>query len=169
MAHPGTSPTLVDLCFQQAYRVAYRLMRMYWRVRRPRTRGALVAIWNQGELLLVRNSYVPYYSLPGGYLRSNETGRQAAIRELAEEIGVKTSEGELELVLSEVNEWEGKRDGVEIFAIEVAERPDVRIDQREVIDAAWFAPEHALSLDLFPPIRRAIERRAAGGAGSDRH
>jgi ADP-ribose pyrophosphatase YjhB (NUDIX family) len=166
MAHQGAGPTLVDLCFQQAYRVAYRLMRVYWHVRRPRTRGALVAVWNQGELLLVRNSYVPYYSLPGGYLRRNETGRQAAIRELAEEIGVKSSEGELELVLSEINEWEGKRDGVEIFALEVAERPSVNIDQREVIDAAWFAPERALQLELFPPIRRAIELRAAGASAS---
>jgi len=166
MAHQGAGPTLVDLCFRQAYRVAYRLMRVYWRVRRPRTRGALVAVWNQGELLLVRNSYVPYYSLPGGYLRRNETGRQAAIRELAEEIGVNRSEGELELVLSEINEWEGKRDGVEIFALEVPERPSVHIDQREVIEAAWFAPEQALRLELFPPIRRAIELRTAAAAAS---
>jgi len=159
-----TGPTLVDLCFRQAYRVAYRMMRAYWRVRKPRTRGALVTVWNRGELLLIRNSYVSYYSLPGGYLRRNETFRQAAIRELAEEIGVKTSESELELLLSETNDWEGKRDGIEIFALDVAERPEVHIDQREVIEAAWYAPERALALDLFPPIRRAIEKREAAAS-----
>lgn len=159
MAQQRTGPTLVDLCYRQAYRVAYRMMRAYWRVRKPRTRGALVTVWNRGELLLIRNSYVSYYSLPGGYLRRHETSRQAAIRELFEEIGVRTSEAELELVLSEINEWEGKKDGIEIFSLEVAERPEVQIDQREVIEAAWFSPERALELDLFPPIRRAIERR----------
>jgi ADP-ribose pyrophosphatase YjhB (NUDIX family) len=162
MAQQRTGPTLVDLCYRQAYRVAYRMMRVYWGVRKPHTRGALVMVWNRGQLLLIRNSYVSYYSLPGGYLRRHETSRQAAIRELFEEIGVRTSEAELELVLSEINEWEGKKDGIEIFSLEVAERPEVHIDQREVIEAAWFPPERALELELFPPIRRAIERRGLG-------
>ena len=33
--------------------------------------------------------YVPYYSLPGGYVHRDETGRQAAARELFEETGVR--------------------------------------------------------------------------------
>lgn len=158
MASHDVGPTPLDRCFQLGYRLAYRLMRAYWRVRRPRTRGALVAIWNEGALLLVKNSYIPYYSLPGGYLRRNETPRQAAVRELAEEIGLTASEAELELVVSEINEWEGKQDGVEIFALELGQRPAVHIDHREVVEAAWFPPEQALKLQLFPPIRRAIER-----------
>jgi hypothetical protein len=37
----------------------------------------------------------------------------------------------------------------------------VNIDRREVIDASWFSPESALELNLFPPLRQVIQRRAA--------
>src|SRR5687768_16594710 len=114
-------PTLVDLSFQSAYKVAYRLMRVYWALRRPSTHGALVTLWNGGELLLVQNSYVPYRSLPGGYVARNETGQQAAVRELREEIGITATTEQLSKVFDEVKDWEGKRDHVEIFALELAE------------------------------------------------
>jgi 8-oxo-dGTP diphosphatase len=160
-------PNAVDLCFQAAYRVAYRLMRTYWAVRRPSTHGALVSLWNQGELLLVQNSYVPYRSLPGGYVGRSETSREAAIRELREEIGISAKAEELHKVFDEVKEWEGKRDHVEIFALELSGRPQVRIDHREVVAAGWFSPERALELNLFPPIRKIIEDRVrAEGRGS---
>ncbi|MEO8180082.1 MAG: NUDIX hydrolase [Deltaproteobacteria bacterium] len=157
-------PNAVDLCFQAAYRVAYRLMRAYWAVRRPSTHGALVSLWNQGELLLVQNSYVPYRSLPGGYVARSETSRDAAIRELREEIGISARPEELEKVFDEVKEWEGKRDHVEIFALELAGRPQIRIDHREVVSAGWFSPEQALTLNLFPPIRKIIEERQRAAA-----
>jgi 8-oxo-dGTP diphosphatase len=157
----GTHPTLVDRSFQLAYKVAYRMMRMYWGVRRPSTHGALVTLWHQGELLLVQNSYVPYRSLPGGYVGQNETGREAAVRELREEIGISVAMDQLEKVFDEVKDWEGKRDHVEIFALELDGRPDIRIDHREVVAANWFSPEQALKLDLFPPIRKILEQRLA--------
>jgi len=159
---PG--PTVLDRAFQLAYVSAYQLMRVYWRVRRPLTHGALVAIWNRGEVLLVKNSYVGYYSLPGGYVRSGETGRDAARRELLEEVGVRARPEELEPLLEETHDWEGKRDHVEIFALEVESRPDVRIDHREVVEAIWLTPEAALEKNLFPPLRRAIERRSRARA-----
>lgn len=153
------SPTWVDLSYRMAYQAAYRLMRVYWAVRRPDTHGALVALWSGDQILLIKNSYVPYHSLPGGYVRSSETGRDAAIRELREEVGIDAVANQLELVFDETNPWEGKRDHVEIFALEVHERTRPQVDQREVVDAQWYGIEQALSLDLFPPVRRVIEAR----------
>ena len=154
-------PTFVDRGFQVAYAGAYRMMRVYWRLRHPVTHGALVAMWNHGEVLLVRNSYVPYYCLPGGYVRRGESGRDAAIRELSEEVGVSAKGQELKLELEERHEWEGKDDHVVIFALDVPARPEVHVDHREVVDAAWFSPAAALSLDLFPPIRHMLDARMA--------
>jgi len=154
--------TVVDRSFQVAYKLAYRMMRVYWGVRRPATHGALVTLWNQGELLLIQNSYVSYRSLPGGYVGRYETGAEAAVRELREEIGVVARIEQLEKVYDEVKDWEGKRDHVEVFKLELPARPVVRIDHREVISAGWYTPARALELDLFPPIRLILEAKVAG-------
>jgi ADP-ribose pyrophosphatase YjhB (NUDIX family) len=157
IAVPPPSATLVDRAYQLGYRAAYQLMRTYWRVRRPTTKGALVAIWCRREVLLVRNSYVPYYSAPGGYVRPTESAREAALRELLEEVGVGVRPEELELALDVTHEWEGKLDHVQIFNLQVAERPAVHIDNREVVEATWFSPQQVLLLPkVFPPLRRVI-------------
>jgi 8-oxo-dGTP diphosphatase len=154
-----SEPTLVDRGFQLAYVCAYRAMRTYWKVRRPTTHGTLIALWSRGEVLLVRNSYVPYYGLPGGYLQRGETARDAAVRELHEEVGITADAAQLELVLDRTHEWEGKLDHVQIFSLEVPSRPSVEVDHREVVEAAWWPPERALALELFPPLRDVIEQR----------
>ncbi len=159
---------MIDLLYRTLYRVAYRMMRVYWALFHPRTHGALVALWHEGEVLLVHNSYTPYYSLPGGYVRWRETGREAARRELAEEVGIQVAPADLLPVLDVQSRWEGKRDRVEIFELGLAGRPAFRIDNREVIEARFFPPARALELDLFPPVRTAIERRMAPGPVSER-
>jgi 8-oxo-dGTP pyrophosphatase MutT (NUDIX family) len=149
---------MIDGLFRILYRCAYRVMRVYWATLHPRTHGALVCIWHRGQLLLVHNSYVPYYSLPGGYVRRRETGVQAACRELQEEVGLRVEPGALAQVLDLAHVWEGKRERLEVFALRPAERPHVRVDNREVVEARFVSPEEALALDLFPPIRTAIEK-----------
>jgi 8-oxo-dGTP diphosphatase len=153
---------VIDLLFRLAYRSVYRLMRLYWAVFQPATHGALVALWHGGEILLVQNSYVPYRSLPGGYVRRGETGREAARRELLEEVGLRVECDDLELVLDVHHRWEGKRDHVELFELRWPERPSVRVDNREVVEARLFSPEQALALELFPPVRQLIERKVTG-------
>jgi ADP-ribose pyrophosphatase YjhB (NUDIX family) len=159
---PARGASVLDRSFQLAYKVAYQMMRVYWGVRRPATHGALVTLWNQGEVLLIQNSYVTYRSLPGGYVGRYETGAEAAVRELREEIGVIARIEQLEKVYDEVKDWEGKRDHVEVFKLELPTRPEVRIDHREVISAGWYTPAQALELDLFPPIRLILEAQLAG-------
>lgn len=153
------APSPVDKAFQLAYVCAYRLMRTYWTLRHPRTHGALVALFNAGDVLLVRNSYVPYYSLPGGYVQSTETGLEAALRELREEVNVTVAAGELSPLLDEQHDWEGKREHIEIFGVEIGERPVLVIDHREVVAADWFSLDAALQLELFPPLRRVLLAR----------
>jgi 8-oxo-dGTP diphosphatase len=151
--------SLVNLGFRIAYRIAYQLMRLHWRILRPNTHGALVAIWHDGEILLVKNSYVSFYSLPGGYLKRGETAIAAAIRELVEECSIRVKPDELRPGRTETHPFEGKSDTVEIFDLDVAVRPPITVDNREVVSAAFFKPEDALRLKLFPPLHRHIEER----------
>ena len=133
-------------------------MKCYWAVLTPETQGALVSIWYQGEILLVRTSYHGYFNLPGGYLKKGETFVQAAIRELKEEIGIETSEKKLNLIVDSKKQWEHRKDHVNIFAIEVDEKPVIVIDNREIISAKFYPPEEALKLKIFPPILECIKR-----------
>lgn len=153
---------MIDLLYRTLYRLAYRLMRIYWAVFRPRTHGALVALWHGGEILLVHNSYTSYHSLPGGYVRRGETGREAARRELEEEVGIRVALSTLLPVLDRESAWEGKRDRVEVFELDASERPVFEVDHREVVEARFYPPARALELDLFPAVRQAIEQRVRG-------
>ena len=158
----GEERAVIDLLFRVAYRCAYKMMRTYWSVAHPATHGALVALWHDGRILLVQNSYVPYRSLPGGYVQRNETGRDAAVRELKEETGVVARPFELRLALDQWHDWEGKREHVEIFELDLKEPITITVDNREVVEATFFSPDQALRLDLFPPLRQVIERRVSG-------
>ncbi|MCK6547848.1 NUDIX hydrolase [Myxococcota bacterium] len=154
-----TTPALTDLAYQRFYRTAYKLMKVYWAAARPKTHGALVALWHGGRVLLVRQSYLDYHSLPGGYVKRGETAKQAAVRELREELGLTTTEDRLALVLDVTHEWNQHLDHVEVFALELDEPPVVTVDHREVVDARFYTVEEALALDLFPPLRAVLKRR----------
>jgi 8-oxo-dGTP pyrophosphatase MutT (NUDIX family) len=134
-------------------------MRVYWTVRRPSTHGSLVALWLNGQILLVKNSYVQYFSLPGGYVKSGESGVDAAIRELREELGLEVSPGELRRSMDESHVWEGKQERLEIYELNLVAEPRVQVDNREVVAAAFYKPADALRLPLFPLLRKHIEQK----------
>lgn len=152
---------LVDALYRLIYRVGYQGARVVWRLTKPPNRGALVTIWYGGRVLLIRNSYVKYFGLPGGNVRRNETALQAAVRELREEVGLDVEQEQLSLALDHEHIWEGRSDHVTIFRLEVEHAPLIRVDNREVVSASWFSPQEALRQDLFPPIRLLMEQELA--------
>jgi 8-oxo-dGTP pyrophosphatase MutT (NUDIX family) len=154
-------PTVPDYAFQLAFKVAHRLLRGFWLVRRPHTRGALVALWNGGDVLIVKNSYRRHYTLPGGYIRSDESPSEAGARELAEECGIYVQPELIREVYQRVHPFEFREDDVTIGEVEVPERPPIRIDHREVVDARFFSPEAAQKLPLVPHLAEYLAARAA--------
>src|SRR5271166_317415 len=85
-----SSPRL-DLAWRTAFRLGFPFARLWWRLSHPDHEGALVAVYVGPDLLLVRSSYRTEWNLPGGSVRSVETPKAAARRELAEEIGFAAS------------------------------------------------------------------------------
>jgi 8-oxo-dGTP pyrophosphatase MutT (NUDIX family) len=76
----------------------HRVRKAYWRLRGARGRGVLaVPLTPEGRLVLVRLTYAPGWRLPGGGVKRREDPREAALRELREEIGM-TQWGEVEAI-----------------------------------------------------------------------
>lgn len=57
------------------------------RVARPSSAGVILEN-TDGEALLLKAHYKPYWSFPGGWVEDGQTPREAALRELLEETGV---------------------------------------------------------------------------------
>ena len=135
------------------YRVAHFLLRSYWFVRRPSTSGALCALWHDGKILLVKNSYRVPHTLPGGYVRPREDPRVAAARELREEVGVRIDPERLEHVYHGEKRFEFRSDTLDIYEAELDEAPKLRIDNIEVVWAGFKTPAEARAMQIVPPPR----------------
>lgn len=148
-----SGPTPIDLLFQFGYILAYRLLLVWWFFTHPRTEGAICAIWCADRVLLVRSPYRPYYSFPGGFIKRSETGMQAALRELAEEVDVSISPDQLTFSRRTVEPRKYREENTQIFEIEMDIEPPIRIDYREIIVATFLTPAEALKLNLLPAAR----------------
>lgn len=155
---------VVDLGFRTAYKVAHRMLRAYWSVRRPSTHGALVAVWHDGKLLLVKNSYRRHYTLPGGYVRPSESAAQAAQRELLEEVRLRVPLERLREVYSRVHPFENRQDKVTIVEVEVDEPPRFDVDNREVVWAGFESPQQVLRRPIVPHLEEYLRERESGAA-----
>lgn len=153
--------SVLDRLCQLGLRAGYRVLRVWWRVRRPVVHGAWVAVWCGDRLLVVRNSYRADLTLPSGGLKRGESPRRAAARELAEEVGLVVSPEQLHLAGEFALDYEGKHDHAHFFELEVDALPEIRIDRREVVAAAFSSVRELDGQPLVPHARAYLRQRAA--------
>jgi len=152
--------TVTDLAYQAAFRIAHRMLLTYWWLRRPLKGGILVAVWHLGRILIIKNSYRREYTLPGGYPVGNESPVEAGSRELLEECGVYVPMSDLREVYRKEFLFEYRRDDVIIVEVELAGRPRLRIDHREVSEARFVHPDELLGLNIVPHLSDYVRQRA---------
>ncbi len=138
-------------------RVAYRLQLAWWFVRRPTIQGAYVAVWHEGRVLVIRNSYRRRDSMPAGGLHRGETPRGAAVRELGEEVGIAASPEQLAYHGEILTESQYAKDHAHFFELHCDEEPPVAVDRREVVWAGFLAPEDALARGVVRSVRIYLE------------
>jgi 8-oxo-dGTP diphosphatase len=145
------------------YRLAYRLLIVHGFFVRPHHDGALVALWYEGRILLVRSSYRRGWSLPGGGLHRGETPLAAALREAREELALDLDPSTLNVEQDRTFFHEYRHDHAVIFAVGLTRPPAIRIDAREIVEAAFHTPQAALALRIPPYLREylTVSRPAA--------
>jgi ADP-ribose pyrophosphatase YjhB (NUDIX family) len=138
-------------------RLLHRLAARLWDTRnflfRPKITGAIVLVRVGGELLLIRNSYRRWYSVPGGRVERGEAPRLAAARELREEVGLVVAPEALRALGEFVVHHSHIEDHVHAFELCLDSSPDVRIDLREVVWAGFHAERELDALELWPVLK----------------
>lgn len=94
-------------------RYLYQASRMLWLVFKPVSVGVRVLMVKNGQVVLVKHVYEPYWYIPGGAVERGETLETAARREAREETGANLKD--LELFGIYTNQERGKSDHIAVF------------------------------------------------------
>ncbi len=138
-------------------RLLYFAYRVYCFIFCPVRTGVRVMMIMDGKVLLVRQTYMPGWWMPGGGLKRGETLEQAARREAHEETGAEL--GNLQLMGGYTNFTEWKTDHNIVFICtdyKITGKPD-----HEIAEVRAF-PLNELPEGLCPGHHRRLEEVRAG-------
>jgi 8-oxo-dGTP pyrophosphatase MutT (NUDIX family) len=143
---------------RQSYRVAHRLLRAWWFVRRPALHGVKCVLTDGQRVLLVRHTYGHReWDLPGGNVRRSEVAEEAASREMEEELGIRVDRWDALGDMLRISY--GCKDTLHCFHAELND-PTLVLDGAEIHAARWF-PAHELPAKLGRHVRPILARTAA--------
>jgi 8-oxo-dGTP diphosphatase len=126
--------------------------------------AASVAVFREGKVLIARRARAPLrglYSLPGGVVEIGETLREAALRELAEEVGIVAEVIDFIEHVEPIVREAGRVQSHYVIAAFVARwlSGEPRTSD-EADDVRWIAPEDAVDFPTTPELPRLIAMAA---------
>ncbi|WP_067453759.1 NUDIX domain-containing protein [Actinomadura macra] len=138
---------------------------------RARAAAGVLFFNDNDQIMLVDPSYKDYRDVPGGYLERGETPRQAAEREVAEELGIHPELGRLLVADWAPSEAEGDKvlflfDGGTLTKDHL---DGIRLDPGELVGFQFHDIAHVHDLTISRLARRLVHAHAAHLDGSTRY
>jgi 8-oxo-dGTP diphosphatase len=135
---------------------------------RPRTAAGVLFFDEHDRVLLVVPSYKDYRDIPGGYIEQGETPKEAAVREVQEELGIAPPIGRLLVTDWAPNQTEGDKllfvfDGG-VLATEHRDKIQLGADEIAAYEFHDVARIHELTIERLA--RRIVWGQAARKDGS---
>lgn len=115
-----------------------------------RPASSAVAIEDEnGRVLVVKAHYKPYWTFPGGWIDKGETIREAAVREVKEEIGLTISIDNVTLlsVVDRISTIMHTYQFIFKTTVLAAVEKDIKLQAIEISDWRWVTKEEVLSKD----------------------
>jgi 8-oxo-dGTP diphosphatase len=137
---------------------------------RKRMGSAVLLRDRDGRILLVEPTYKDYWELPGGVVEADESPHDAAVRELAEELGLAVAPGRL-LVVDWVPPRAGRTEGVMFVydggVLDASQTDAIRLPPQELRSWAWSTlPQAQQRLSPLLARRAVAALEAATGNGT---
>lgn len=133
----------------------------------PRMAAGALFFDEQGRVLMVEPTYKDYREIPGGYVETGESPRQACVREVREELGIHVEVGSLLAVDWAPNPGEGDK-VLYVFdggVLPTNRRAEIRLQDTELRAYDFYQPSELGGLTiprLARRIRAAVKAREEG-------
>ena len=121
---------------------------------------SLIVVVCTGRVLMVLDAARGEWELPGGMREGDETARQAADRELAEETGITAVDLEPAAVAGFDLTRPARREYAAVYRLMLPAIPQLAADD-EILDFRWWDPRSPLPEDMSP-LDAEIGRRVTG-------
>lgn len=117
-------------------------------------------IEEDGKYLLIKRSkikrglpnvYPSYWDIPGGSVEENELPREAALREVIEEVNQKL---QIDKIIHEDSQFDASKDTVFtrlVYAGRIMEQRDIILDSEEHTDFVWISSLENIDSELVVP------------------
>jgi ADP-ribose pyrophosphatase YjhB (NUDIX family) len=145
-----------------SFRVRRWLFQRYFRATRCLTLGVRVLVRNEeGEILLVRHTYMPGWALPGGGVEKLETAEQTVRHELLDEVAIRLLERPRLFGIYANHAW-FPNDHVLLYVVEAGTYERLPWHPSREIAEMGFFPPRRLPPETTAGTRRRIHEVTAG-------
>lgn len=124
--------------------------------------ASLVVVHCEDSVLMIFDSWRRQWELPGGKREPGETARQAAVRELAEETGIKAADLNFVAVAECDLRRPNRREYTALYRTDLRGAPQLVVND-EALAFLWWNPRSSVAERMNPldaeMVRRTIQRR----------